>query len=73
MLNNLGQMHLELLQKQQYKKTATGDLIGNAITDASRSLPQTSSKTIEQETKYMHDLIEKYHKKDILRKNMANY
>ena len=35
MLKNLLQMHLKLLQKERFKKTAeaTGDLIGNRIAD----------------------------------------
>ena len=52
MLNNLQQMQLKILQKEQFKKTAegSGDLIGNKITDkvtkASKKLPQNNSEAI---------------------------
>ena len=50
MLNNLLQMHLKLLQKEQFKKQP-GDLIVNKIVDnitkASKSLPQNSPETVE--------------------------
>ena len=49
-------MHLKLLQKEQFEKTAeaTDDLIGNSIADkitkASKNLPRSSSETVESET-----------------------
>ena len=55
MLNNLLQMYLKVLQKEQFKKTAeaTGDLIGNKIADkitrVSKTLPQNNSGTNEEQ------------------------
>ena len=55
MLNNLPQMYLKVLQKEQFKKTAeaTGDLIGNKIADkitrVSKTLPQNNSGTNEEQ------------------------
>ena len=49
-------MHLKLLQKEQFKKTAeaTGDIIGNKnadrITKVSKTSPQNNSETNEVET-----------------------
>ena len=43
MLNNLLKMHLERLQKEQFKKQQK--------TKASRASPQNSSVTVERETK----------------------
>ena len=51
MLRNLQQMHLQLHQKEQFKKKAemTGDLIGNKIVDritkVSKTSPQNNSET----------------------------
>ena len=55
MLNNLLQIYLKVLQKEQFKKTAeaTGDLIGNKIADkitrVSKTLPQNNSGTNEEQ------------------------
>ena len=55
MLNNLLQMYLKVLQKEQFKKTAeaTGDLIGNKIADkitrVSKTLPQNNSGTNKEQ------------------------
>ena len=55
MLNHLQQMHIKLLQKEYFKKTAeaTGDLIGNKIADkitkVSRNSQQNNSKTVTNE------------------------
>ena len=55
-LKNLQQMHLKLLQKEQFKKTAeaTGDIIGNKnadrITKVSKTSPHNNSETNEVET-----------------------
>ena len=56
MLNNLLQIQLKLLQKEQFKNAAEarGDLIGNKIADkitkVSRRSPQNSSEKVESET-----------------------
>ena len=44
MLNNMRQMHLKLLQKEQFTKTteATGDLIGFKIADKIAKVSKTS-------------------------------
>ena len=55
-INNLLQMHLKLLQKEQFQKKveASGYLIGYKITEkirkVSRTSPQYSSGTVESET-----------------------
>ena len=48
MLNNLLEMHLNLIQKIAIQ---TGNNIAEKIAKVSRSLPQNSSETIENETK----------------------
>ena len=42
-------MHLELLQKVQFKKTAEaiGNLIGDKIAEVSKNSPQNISETVE--------------------------
>ena len=55
MLSNLLKMHLKLLQKEQFKKAgATGELIGNKITDkitrVLKTSPKNNSETNEEET-----------------------
>ena len=56
MPNNQQQMHLNLLQKEQFKKTAeaTGDMISgkiaNNINKASIQSPQNTSETVKRET-----------------------
>ena len=56
MLNSLLQMHLKLIQKKQFKKTAeaTGDSIRSKITykitSVSSASPQNTSKTLPNET-----------------------
>ena len=55
MLNNLPQMHLKLLQINQFKTAeVAGDLIGNKIdnkiTQVSRNSPLNNSERIESET-----------------------
>ena len=53
MLNNLPQMHLKLLQKNQKTAEAIGDLIGNKIADkitkASENPPQNTPKAVPSE------------------------
>ena len=54
MLNNLRQMRLELLQKEQFKNSrTTGDLIGNKIADkitrVTKTSPQNNRETNEEE------------------------
>ena len=55
MLSNLLQMHLKLLQKGRFKKTAeaTGYLIGNKIANkirkVSKNLPKNNSERNEKE------------------------
>ena len=60
MLNKLQQMHLKLLQREQFKKTAeaSGDSIGNKIADNITKVSKTSLKTFKNETKNM-DVVEK--------------
>ena len=56
MPNNLLQMHLKLLQKDQFKKqqkqlvNLTGKKIADKIIKVSRALPQNSSGAVESET-----------------------
>ena len=59
MLNKLQQMHLKLLQKEQFKKNSrSGDSIGgNKIADITK-VSKTSLKTFKNETKNM-DVVEK--------------
>ena len=44
MLNNLPEIHLKLLQKEQFKKTAelAGDLIGSKIADRIKNFMKIS-------------------------------
>ena len=55
MLNNLQQIHLKLLPKEQFKKQQkqTSDLTGNKIADmttkVSRSSPHNNSETVTNE------------------------
>ena len=60
MLNKLQQMHLKLLQKEQFKKNSrSGDSIGgNKIADNITKVSKTSLKTFKNETKNM-DVVEK--------------
>ena len=50
---NLPQIHLKLLQKEQFKTSITGDLTGNKIADkittVSKTSPQNNSETNEEE------------------------
>ena len=49
MLNN--QMYLKLLQKEQFKKKATGDLIGNKNANKiTKKSPQNTSEMVDSET-----------------------
>ena len=52
MLNNLRQMRLELLQKEQLKNSrTTGDLIGNKIADKSQESQKLHHRIIEKQMK----------------------
>ena len=50
---NLPQIHLKLLQKERFKNSITGDLIGNKIADkittVSKTSPQHNSETNYEE------------------------
>ena len=51
MLNNQLQMHLKLLQKEQFQNQQTGDLIGNEFVNSiTKKSSQNASETVEIET-----------------------
>ena len=57
MLNNLQQMRLKLLQKEQFKKSAesTGDLIGNNISNKITKVQKNSQRNNSETVTIEHD------------------
>ena len=76
MLNNLQQMRLKLLQKEQFKKSAesTGYLIGNNISNKITKVQKNSQRNNSETVTIEHDQeIRKERERYISRRKIRNY